>query len=141
MSMTGARAAASAGIILVAATSMASAGAIVYQPTNPAFGGYPGNGAWLLQEAGAQNQFQPTGSTGGLGSLTTGQIFAQQLKSQLYSSLANKITQAIFGENAQQSGTFAFEGTTIDFVRVGDQINITINDGTSITTVTVPAGI
>jgi curli production assembly/transport component CsgF len=130
-----------AGAMLLGSMAAAWAGALVYQPTNPSFGGYPGNGAWLLQQAGAQNQFPATSSAGGISSLTTGQIFAQQLKSQIYSSLANKITQAIFGENAQTSGSFAFEGTTITFQRVGDQVNITINDGSSITTVTVPAGV
>jgi curli production assembly/transport component CsgF len=58
----------------------------------------------------------------------------------LYSSLANKITTAIFGENAQTSGTFSFEGTTITYTRVGGNINISINDGQTITNVSVPAG-
>jgi curli production assembly/transport component CsgF len=62
------------------------------------------------------------------------------LTSQLYSSLANKITTAIFGENAAQNGTFSFEGTTITFQRVGNNINVSINDGQTITNVTVPAG-
>jgi curli production assembly/transport component CsgF len=130
---------ASAGLILVAS---AHAGTIVYTPTNPTFGGNPLNGSALFNSAQAQNQYLPSASGGASGpaSLTPGQIFAQQLTSQLYSSLANKITQAIFGENAQANGSFSFEGTTISYQRVGSNINISINDGQTITNVSVPAG-
>jgi curli production assembly/transport component CsgF len=129
--------------VLVAMMGSAQAGTIVYTPTNPTFGGNPLNGAYLFNNAQAQNQHQPSTSTSGTGagaSLSPGQIFAQQLTSQLYSSLANKITSSIFGENAAQNGTFSFEGTTITYQRVGSNINISINDGQTITNVTVPAG-
>jgi curli production assembly/transport component CsgF len=131
------------GAALLAMLGSAQAGTLVYTPTNPTFGGNPLNGSYLFNSAQAQNQFtqSASGGAGGAGSTPTpGQIFAQQLTSQLYSSLANKITQAIFGENASQNGTFSFEGTTITYQRVGNNINITINDGQTITQVTVPAG-
>ena len=92
-----------------------------------------------MQQGQAQNQFTNKGSSVGSGALTPGQLFANQLTSQLYSSLANQITQAIFGANAQTSGTYTFGGTTISFNRVGGEVQITINDGTSTTTVSVPA--
>ena len=126
------------------AASVAVASSLIYTPVNPQFGGSPLNGSWLLQAATAQNDFarqqqqQQNQATGA--SLTPGQLFAQQLTSQLYSSLANKITQAIFGPNAQPNGTFSFEGTTISYHLVGGNIQITINDGQTISTVTVPAG-
>lgn len=132
------------GAVFLALTGVAQAGTLVYTPTNPTFGGNPLNGSYLFNSAQAQNQYTQSSSAGagGIGSSTPtpGQIFAQQLTSQLYSSLANKITQAIFGENASQNGTFSFEGTTITYNRVGNNINITINDGQTITQVTVPAG-
>ncbi len=116
------------------------AGALVYQPVNPAFGGSPLNGSWMLSQAQAQNQYTNSGRSSGLSSaLTPGQIFASQLTSQLYGSLANQITEALFGANAQQSGTYTLAGTTISFVRVGGEIQIAINDGTSVTNITVPA--
>jgi curli production assembly/transport component CsgF len=120
----------------------AEAGTLVYTPTNPSFGGNPLNGPTLFNNAQVQNQFNQSAAAGvGSGVLTPGQIFAQQLTSQLYSSLANKITQAIFGENAsQQNGSFSFEGTTISYQRNGSNIDITINDGQTITHVSVPAG-
>jgi curli production assembly/transport component CsgF len=119
----------------------AQAGTLVYTPTNPSFGGNPLNGPSLFNNAQVQNQFNQSAAAGvGSGVLTPGQIFAQQLTSQLYSSLANKITQAIFGENAAQNGSFSFEGTTISYQRNGSNIDITINDGQTITHVSVPAG-
>ena len=97
--------AASALLMLSAGSVMA--GNLIYQPVNPAFGGSPLNGNWLQSEANAQNMPQAreqrlnqifTSQTGRNGqSLTPSQIFAQQLQSQLYSSLANQITRAIFG--------------------------------------------
>jgi curli production assembly/transport component CsgF len=132
-----------AGIALFAISGPALAGTLVYTPTNPTFGGNPLNGSYLFNNAQVQNQYtqSPGGSAGvGAAAQTPGQIFAQQLTSQLYSSLANKITQAIFGENAATSGTFSFEGTTITYQQVGGNINISINDGQSITNVSVPAG-
>ncbi|WP_158815644.1 curli assembly protein CsgF [Methylocapsa sp. S129] len=128
---------------LLAMAGSAGAGTLLYTPTNPSFGGNPSNGPNLLAVAQAQNQFTQSKSTAGTtasAALTPGQIFAQQLTSQLYSSLANKITEAIFGANAAPSGTFSFEGTTITYQTVGGNIEISINDGSTITNVTVPAG-
>jgi curli production assembly/transport component CsgF len=133
-----------AGAALLAIAGSAQGGTLLYTPTNPSFGGNPLNGSYLFSEAQAQNQFtQSKASSPGASTPaapTPGQIFAQQLTSQLYSSLANKITQAIFGENAQKNGAFSFEGTTISYQQVGGNIQISINDGQSITNVTVPAG-
>jgi curli production assembly/transport component CsgF len=135
-------------LVLVGA---AQAGNLVYQPVNPSFGGSPLNGSWLQSEAGAQNEhekkqqrlqqllnaYQQQNKANG--QLTPGQEFARILQSQLYGSLANQITEAIFGENAQKSGTFSFEGTIINFNRVGNNIKLLINDGQSVTEVIVPA--
>jgi len=131
------------GLLFVLLAGAAAAGTLVYTSVNPSFGGNPQNGALLLNEAQAQNKFTaPSNSSSSSGStaLTQGQIFAQELTSQLYSSLANQITQAIFGENAAPSGTFAFEGTTITYQKVDGNIELSINDGQTITNVTVPAG-
>jgi curli production assembly/transport component CsgF len=130
------------GLLFFLLAGAAAAGTLVYTPINPSFGGNPQNGSFLLSEAQAQNKFTAPSSSTSAGSttLTQGQIFAQELTSQLYSSLANQITQAIFGENAATSGTFSFEGTTITYQRVDGNIEISINDGQTITNVTVPAG-
>lgn len=139
-----------AGIVLALSTGPVLAGNLIYQPINPAFGGSPLNGGWLQSEANAQNIPQAreqrlnqlfTSQTGRAGQgLTQGQIFAQQLQSQLFSSLANQITRSIFGENAQESGTFSFQGTTVNFRRIGPNVQIDIFDGQTNSTVIVPAG-
>jgi curli production assembly/transport component CsgF len=130
-----------AGSLFLLLTGAAAAGTLIYTPINPSFGGNPQNGPVLLNEAQAQNHFTaPSTSSPGSAPLTQGQIFAQELTSQLFSSLSNQITTAIFGENAAPSGTFVFEGTTISFQRVDGNIAISINDGQTITNVTVPAG-
>ena len=132
-----------AGVTVGAVLASAHAGTLVYTPTNPSFGGNPLNGSTLLSTAQAQNQhLQSTNTTssGASAAQTPGQIFAQQLTSQLYASLANQITSAIFGKNASQSGTFSFEGTTITYYNDGTNIHLSINDGQTITNVTVPAG-
>lgn len=139
-----------AGILLALSTGPVLAGNLIYQPINPAFGGSPLNGGWLQSEANAQNIPQAreqrlnqlfTSQTGRAGQgLTQGQIFAQQLQSQLFSSLANQITRSIFGENAQESGTFSFQGTTVNFRRIGPNVQIDIFDGQTNSTVIVPAG-
>ena len=138
-----------AGLAAAAIVSSATASSLVFQPQNPNFGGSPLNGSFLQSQADSQNEFKrkeqrrqqilsdqkkPTQES-------KGQEFARILQSQLYSSLANKITQAIFGENAQTSGTFTFDGTRIDFQRVGSNVKLTIFDGTTTTVVTVPSGI
>lgn len=130
-----------AGAAAAVMAGPACAGTLVYTPTNPTFGGNPLNGSTLFNSAQVQNQHQPSTSTSGSGNtpLTQGQIFAQQLTSQLYASLANSITQAIFGANAAPSGTFSFAGTTITYTNDGTNVHLTINDGTTTTTVTLPA--
>ena len=130
-----------AGTAVLLMAGPAWAGTLVYTPTNPTFGGNPLNGSTLLSLAQIQNQHQPSSgsSSGSSAPLTQGQIFAQQLTSQLYASLANSITQAIFGSSAAPSGTFSFAGTTITYVNDGTNVKLTINDGTTSTTITLPA--
>lgn len=137
-----------AALLLLSDRSVA--GSLVYTPYNPSFGGSPLNGPNLLALANAQNlplaeqnaaaaAAAKASSASGSSTLTSGQLFAQQLQSQLLSSFANQITQAIFGQNAQTSGTYTFGTTTISFVHASGQINITINDGKSLTSIVVPA--
>jgi curli production assembly/transport component CsgF len=92
-----------------------------------------------MSQAQAQNQYTQSRSSSAAAAQTPGQLFASQLTSQLYASLANQITQSLFGENAQQSGTYTLAGTTISFVRVGGEIQIAINDGSTVTNISVPA--
>jgi curli production assembly/transport component CsgF len=107
--------------------SAASAQDMVYEPINPSFGGNPFNSAHLLGIAGAINDYKdPTAKS------TTGtsqsDLFARQLQSRLLSALSSQITNAIFGENAQESGEVDFGGQQISWVRTLESVTVTIVD-------------
>ena len=134
------------------AVSGALAGPLTYQPSNPSFGGSPLNGGWLLQQGTAQNTFvreeqQKAAMAAAIQQAqarqqvtSTASNFAAIINSRLLAAVADRITNAIFGENAQQSGTFVVQGTTIQFQQQGPNVQITVNDGTTVSTVVVPTG-
>ncbi|MEL7130500.1 MAG: curli assembly protein CsgF [Pseudomonadota bacterium] len=115
-----------AGVFCFGLGCSASAQDLVYEPVNPSFGGNPFNSAHLLGIANAQNDFEapvdPAAET------TQADIFLRQLQSRLLSGLASDVTDAIFGDDPQDSGTVQFDGTTIDFVRGLDEVTISIFD-------------
>lgn len=125
-----------AGSIAVAMVALTAGAAqaqqLVYTPINPAFGGNPLNSTQLEADANAQNQYKATSSTS---NLTQSQLFAQELQSQLLASLANQVSQAIFGPNAATTGTYSFGGETVTFVRDLTEITVTITDPTGAQTV------
>jgi curli production assembly/transport component CsgF len=110
----------------------AAAQQLVYTPINPAFGGNPLNSSQLESDAAAQNPFKAKPSTA---NLTQSQLFAQQLQSELLADLANQVSQAIFGPNAQDSGTFSFGGESVTFTRSLGEITVTITSPTGAQTV------
>lgn len=73
---------------------------------------------------------------------TTMAKFIANLESRVYNELARQITEKLFeGTGTQASGTFAFNGGTITYVKTGSVLTVTITaeDGT-VTTMTVPIG-
>lgn len=141
----------SAGPIVLAmgiaawAPGSASAQQLVYTPINPAFGGNPFNSSQLLAIANAQNQFLPKSST--TTPPTQAQQFAAQLQSTILAGVAQQVSNAIFGNNPQQSGTISFGGTTVNFTRGLTDITIVIVDPNGVSTqivvptfVATPAG-
>jgi curli production assembly/transport component CsgF len=121
----------------IAWAGAASAGDLVYTPINPSFGGNPFNSSHLLGIANAQNKFKdPNAATSG----SQADIFARQLQSRLLSALSSQITDAIFGENAQEHGTVTFGGQTIEWQRGLESVVLTItnNDTGEVTTIEVP---
>jgi curli production assembly/transport component CsgF len=117
----------------------AQAGNLKYQPVDPALGGFPSNGPFLLESATAQNKYAAQASrSSGITNQTPAQEFAESFQRRLLLSMSDKITDAIFGEKAQPEGTFELEGTVIQFHRVGNNVDLTINDGVNTTRVVVP---
>jgi curli production assembly/transport component CsgF len=106
----------------------AAASDLVYTPVNPSFGGSPLNSSHLLGTANAQNRFEKKSNTP---TPTLAEQFAKQLQSRLYSALASQITDAIFGENAQEEGRVQFEDQTIEWSRGLESIIVKITNETT----------
>lgn len=137
--------------LIVCIGTTAAAGDLVYQPFSPTFGGNPLNSSHLLSTANAQKSATASDADDGLltGSINDNTnsasndqaaLFIRQLESRLLSSLASQVTDAIFGDNPQDSGTVKFGDTSVSFQRTLDSLELTIInalDG-SVTEITVP---
>ena len=134
---------------LMLVTSAAHASELVYTPVNPTFGGSPYNSSHLLSIASAQRSAtasdakssSATGSSSGTtNDNTTADLFVSQLQSRLLSALASQVTEAIFGDDPQDSGTITFGDTEITFDQTGNSIALTITDFTdgTVTHIEVP---
>ncbi len=122
--------------VLMSGSVNASAQELVYEPINPSFGGNPFNSSHLLALANAQDKTEPPGSDDPA-SNPQADLFVRQLQSRLLSGLAAEVTDAIFGENPQESGRVVFGDQTIEFVRGLDSITLTIFDAATGTTTEV----
>lgn len=123
---------------LAVGLSAATAGAadLVYTPVNPNFGGNPFNDGILLGTANAQNKFEEDRDE-----LDPTERFVQSLQSRLFSGLARQVTDAIFGDDPQESGTFTVGDQQVSFERGVEFITLEIAnlaDGSS-TVIEVPA--
>lgn len=108
---------------LLILTSVSAAEELKYKPTNPAFGGNPFNGPYLLSNATAQRQHEaPIRRRDPL------EEFSDTVKRGLLSRIAREIADQILGEDAKDSGTFEIGDLKIDFKQVNDQVVIDIND-------------
>ncbi len=110
---------------------------MIYKPINPSFGGDPFNSNHLQGLATAQKSFKENDSST---SQSPTERFLTMLQSRLYSSLASQVAEAIFGENAQQSGTIVFDDQQVAFLNTGTEIQLTVTDFTTgqVTNITVP---
>ena len=100
---------------------------MVYEPVNPSFGGNPFNSSHLLSIANAQDDTGPSGSSSSSNNAQA-DLFVRQLQSRLLSGLAAEVTDAIFGDDPQESGRIVFGDQTIEFYRGLESINLTIFD-------------
>lgn len=122
-----------AGLAL-AACPLAFASPLIYTPVNPAFGGNPLNGSYLLNEAQATNTHTPSGGGGNdAGSLapeTPLQQFNDQLQSSILSQLAASATSSILGpDGVLKPGIVQTSNFTISIVDAGGGLlNITTTD-------------
>lgn len=127
-----------------------TAGDLTYTPVNPSFGGNPLNSSHLLGTANAQRQATASDANRGLGAggggtdTTPGSnnadLFVRQLEGRLLSALAGQVTEAIFGDNPQDSGNVTFGTTTVSFERTLESIRLLIVDNLdgTVTEIVVP---
>jgi hypothetical protein len=67
--------------------------------------------------------------------------FINNLESRIYSQLAAQLTQNLFGENPQPSGSFTIDGNTVSYNKdtATNTLTMTITDGTgNTTTIAIP---
>ncbi|MGH1350475.1 MAG: curli assembly protein CsgF [Methyloligellaceae bacterium] len=116
-----------------------SAGDLVYTPLNPSFGGSSFNSAHLLATAEAQKPKEKPKATSS--SQSSSERFIRLLESRLYSSLATAVSEAIFGDSAQPSGTITFDTQQVAYTNNGTEIQLTITDFATgqVTNITVPS--
>jgi len=124
-----------AGMLFSAAPAQASD--LVFQFTNPSFGGNPFNSSHLIAIANGQNDFDDPDA---VDRSDPAAQFLRTLQSRLLSALATQITDVIFGENAQDSGLIQFGDQEVSFVRGIEGVNLTIfnNADGSVTEIVVP---
>lgn len=124
-------------VILMTLAAPASAD-LLYKPINPSFGGDSFNSSHLQGLAATQNEYKDTG--GSAAQQSSSERFLTMLQSRLYSSLAAQVSDSIFGENAQDSGTLVFDDQQISFVNTGTEIQLTVTDFTTgkVTHIVVP---
>ncbi|SNY93688.1 curli production assembly/transport component CsgF [Cohaesibacter sp. ES.047] len=135
-------------ITLLVSIHVAQSSELNYTPVNPSFGGNPLNSTHLLNLANAQKTATATDANSNSGSAyssstdgdTSAELFVRQLEGRLLSALASQVTEAIFGENPQESGTITFGETEITFEQGTGSIILTITDFTdgTVTNIEVP---
>ncbi len=121
-------------IIAMCFSSGANAQQITYQPINPSFGGSSFNSSHLLATAEIDRPDPPSNELGGLfggdaDEVTQASLFAEQLERTILGRLSANITNAIFGENAEPSGSFTYDQTEVSFdTALNGDITLTITD-------------
>jgi curli production assembly/transport component CsgF len=66
--------------------------------------------------------------------------FVQMLQTRLYSMLAEKVSTAIFGENAQPQGSMTLDDQQISWVNTGSEIRLLVTDANTgqVTEIVIP---
>jgi len=109
------------------------AGQLVYTPVNPAFGGNPLNGTFLLNEAAAQNNKTNPNAAGvgaGFQQLTPLQQFNQSLQNAILNRIASAITGGVVDSSGKLiPGTVSTTDFIITIVQIGPNlVRITTTD-------------
>ncbi|HEY1846373.1 MAG TPA: curli production assembly/transport protein CsgF [Buttiauxella sp.] len=108
---------------LVLFTPLAWGGNMVFQFTNPNFGGNPNNGSFLLNEAQAQNSYKDPSYNDDLGIETPSALdnFTQAIQSQILGGLLTNI-------NTGKPGRLVTNDFIVDIKNTDGQLNLNVTD-------------
>ena len=111
-------------VLLTALCGQAGATELVYTPINPAFGGNPLNGTWLLNNAQAQNSHEDPDikdRASAFASTSALERFTSQLESRLLSQLLTNI-------NNGNTGTLSTDAFLINVIDDSGALSIQVTD-------------
>lgn len=105
------------------ACALAQATELVYTPVNPAFGGNPLNGTWLLNNAQAQNDFDDPDLKNRANATGTSALdrFTAQLQSRLLGQLMDNISNG-------NTGSLSTDAFIVNVVDDSGQLTIEVTD-------------
>ena len=109
---------------LLATVCASQATELVYTPVNPAFGGNPLNGTWLLNNAQAQNDYDDPDlkdRSSAFSGTTALERFSNQLESRMLSQLLDNISNG-------QTGSMATDTFLIDVIDDSGALSIKVTD-------------
>ena len=113
-----------AGLLAVICAGPALSTELVHTPVNPAFGGNPLNGAWLLNNAQAQNDYDDPdlkSRASAFAGTSPLERFSNQLESRLLSQLLDNI-------NKGNTGSLATDAFLIDVIDDSGALSIQVTD-------------
>lgn len=126
----------------IALPGSATASDFTYTPINPSFGGSSFNSSHLLGLANAQNEpkSKADAEAAARREQTNADRFIQMLQTRLYSSLAQQVSNAIFGEDAQPQGSMRLDDQEISWLNTGTEIQLVVVDNQTgqVTEVVIP---
>ncbi|MFB9864248.1 curli production assembly/transport component CsgF [Rufibacter immobilis] len=129
-------------ILLVAPTADLQAQDFVYEPRNPAFGGYYFNYQWLQSSAQSQDKLKdPNATTGNTGANQDPlKQFEDNLNRQILNQLSRQLVSSQFGDEGLEPGSYNIGNYQINVSEGAGGVSIVIVDQNSgsQTTVTIP---
>ncbi len=106
-------------ILFLISSGTVLASQLIWTPINPAFGGSPFNGAWLLSSAQIQNKLTMPREPYERPETDPIEDFKEGLNRQIFYQLSRRIIEGAFGEFGEEgieSGHYELEEYTIDIV-------------------------
>jgi curli production assembly/transport component CsgF len=104
----------------------ASATELVFQFTNPSFGGNPLMGSFLLSKANSQND--KTAPRAPIVEPNPLEDFSESLERQILNRLSRDIVDRVFGDEGIEPGNFEVGGFQVEVIENLDSITLTIVD-------------